>query len=232
MIFLVILLGLLHGLLLLPILLTLFGPGACSRGRKETVHSSQFNILSPLTSVSDTFIYEEGRGGLVPPTVRERGCTIAAAAAASDLHLSFFKPNDSDDSEANLSTDNSLPLKVLFAKILITLTLTLYFQARAFSDSSYYNQQKRHLRRNMKNISSMRSRASSDVGGLDTSKHCYSQSLKRKFSHLQAEIKGLSPLRQSRVRIESEGIYNGGFLENEMFGTNSVQDNSMMSTFR
>ena len=115
MIFLVILLGLLHGLLLLPILLTLFGPGSCSR-RKETVPRSQFNILSPLTSVSETFIYEEGRRGVasrrrvVSPLVRERACT----AAASDLHLSFFKPNDSDDSEVNLSTENYVPMKVLF----------------------------------------------------------------------------------------------------------------------
>ena len=115
MIFLVILLGLLHGLLLLPILLTLFGPGSCSR-RRETVPRSQFNILSPLTSVSETFIYEEGRRGVasrrrvVSPLVRERACS----AAVSDLHLSFFKPNDSDDSEVNLSTDNYVPMKVLF----------------------------------------------------------------------------------------------------------------------
>merc|ERR1719391_922909 len=83
MIFLVILLGLLHGLLLLPILLTLFGPGSCSR-RRETVPRSQFNILSPLTSVSEAFIYEEGRSGVasrrrvVSPVVRERACTAAA----------------------------------------------------------------------------------------------------------------------------------------------------------
>ena len=68
--------------------------------------------------------------------------------------------------------------------------------------------------------------------GLDTSKQCYRQSFRKKFSHLQAEIKGLSPLRQARIKIESEGFYNGGFLENEMYTSNSVQDNSMMSTFR
>ena len=105
------------------------------------------------------------------------------------------------------------------------------FQTRAFSDSSYYSHQKRHLRRSVKNIS-MRGRAKSDVGVLDNSRHSYSQSLKRKLSHLHAEIKGLSPLRQSRVRIESEGLYNGGFVENEVFSSNSVNDNSMLSTFR
>ena len=249
MIFLVILLGLLHALLLLPVLLTLFGPGACRRGKAESAQRSQFNILSPLTSASDTFIYEEGRLGLShykrrcvsPETLksgllllreneRDRGST--ATAAASDLHLSFFRPNESDDSEANLSTEYNLPLKVIRSNGRESLQPSIIsFQTRAFSDSSYYSHQKRHLRRSVKNIS-MRGRAKSDVGVLDNSRHSYSQSLKRKLSHLHAEIKGLSPLRQSRVRIESEGLYNGGFVENEVFSSNSVNDNSMLSTFR
>ena len=36
MIILVIVLGLLHGLLLLPVLLTLFGPGSCSGSRRSS----------------------------------------------------------------------------------------------------------------------------------------------------------------------------------------------------
>merc|ERR1711899_231616 len=35
MVFLVIVLGALHGLVVLPVLLSLFGPGACSRGEKK-----------------------------------------------------------------------------------------------------------------------------------------------------------------------------------------------------
>ena len=133
MIFLVILLGLLHGLLLLPILLTLFGPGSCrlfrSSRRKETVYSSPVNILSPLTSVSDTFIYEDGKFGLRQYSLHRTNCVspeilrdnfilmktnekCSAVTAASDLHLSFFRPAESDESDCNLSTDYHLPLKV------------------------------------------------------------------------------------------------------------------------
>ena len=133
MIFLVILLGLLHGLLLLPILLTLFGPGACrlfrSAKRKETVYSSPVNILSPLTSVSDTFIYEDGKFGLRQYSLKRTVCVspeilrdnfilmkanekCSAVTAASDLHLSFFRPAESEESDCNLSTDYDLPIKV------------------------------------------------------------------------------------------------------------------------
>ena len=125
MIFLVILLGLLHGLLLLPILLTLFGPGR----RKERVYSSPVNILSPLTSVSDTFIYEDGKFGLRQYSVNRNVCVSpeilrdnfiltkaneksSAVTAGSDLHLSFFRPAESEDSDCNLSTECDIPLKV------------------------------------------------------------------------------------------------------------------------
>ena len=116
--------------------------------------------------------------------------------------------------------------------------LYLFIQTRAFSDSSYYNHQKRHLRRNVKNISSQRARASSDGGVLDSSKAYYSESLKRKFSNLQAEIKGLSPLRSSMRKIgaasvrRSQGNYNRGFVDNELLSKQSTLDSSVMSTFR
>ena len=118
------------------------------------------------------------------------------------------------------------------------MVLHLFIQTRAFSDSSYYNHQKRHLRRNTKNISSQRARASSDGGALDTSRAYCSESLKRKFSNLQAEIKGLSPLRNSMMKVGSastrraQGNYNRGFLDNEVFSKQSTHDSSLMSTFR
>ena len=95
------------------------------------MYSSPVNILSPLTSVSDTFIYEDGKFGLRQYSLNRSVCVspeilrdnfilmkanekCSAVTTASDLHLSFFRPAESDDSDCNLSTDYHLPLKVRY----------------------------------------------------------------------------------------------------------------------
>ena len=56
MVFLVILLGALHGLFLLPVLLSLFGPGSCSKEEKQ-------KLKSPATSYMSDGDSLEGKGG-------------------------------------------------------------------------------------------------------------------------------------------------------------------------
>ena len=147
MIILVIVLGLLHGLLLLPVLLTLFGPGSCSGSRRSNnnartqskvnslysrVKCSLFfvflkvHILSPIAAISETFVYTNGTGdkslnkytmrkckavtpeALKSNLVRQMTATVTRSPT-SNLHLSFFKPSESDVSDLSADTQ---PMKV------------------------------------------------------------------------------------------------------------------------
>ena len=131
MIFLVIVLGLLHSMLLLPVLLTLFGPGSCSGDRKSRPKThSQINIMSPIATVSETFIYETGQNSSLKQfTLRKSKCispqplknnplkllqdhdkrSPGKDCNVNSLHLSFFKPSESDVSDSNISEEAVIP---------------------------------------------------------------------------------------------------------------------------
>ena len=134
MIILVIVLGLLHGLLLLPVLLTLFGPGSCTKKQRRPKTHSQINIMSPIAAVSETFIYENSHSSTLkkskystPSIIKSNLVRMfgdnekstpnvgTATLTATNLHLSFFKPTESDTSDANMSTedDNNANMKVM-----------------------------------------------------------------------------------------------------------------------
>ena len=83
-------------------------------------------ILSPIAAISETFVYEGGRGeqsltrytmrktkavtpeALKSNLVRQMTATVTRSPV-NNLHLSFFKPSESDVSD--LSADNQ-PIKV------------------------------------------------------------------------------------------------------------------------
>ena len=135
MIILVIVLGLLHSMLLLPVLLTMFGPGSCYGQKKPRPKThSQINIMSPIATVSETFIYETGKdSSLRQYTMRKTKCISPdmvknnfikmfteadKEAPVNNLHLSFFKPSDSDVSDSNISEDGSQhPVKVISSRL-------------------------------------------------------------------------------------------------------------------
>ena len=130
MIILVIVLGLLHGLLLLPVLLTLFGPGSCTKKQRRPKTHSQINIMSPIATVSETFIYETGQNSSLKQfTLRKSKCISPQPVKnnplklfqdhdkrspgkncnVNRLHLSFFKPSESDVSDSNMSEEAVIP---------------------------------------------------------------------------------------------------------------------------
>jgi len=200
MIILVIVLGLLHGLLLLPVLLTLFGPGSCTKKPRRPITHSQINIMSPIAAVSETFIYENSHSSTLkkskystPSIIKnnlvrvfgdnEKSTTPQVGTAtltATNLHLSFFKPTESDTSDANISSEgNNFDMK-----------------SRGFTESSVYSYQKRHLRRSVKKVKARsRDRASSEGDIVDIPKIGPRESLRLKMSAIQADLKAFSPLR-------------------------------------
>ena len=154
MIFLVIVLGLLHSMLLLPVLLTLFGPGSCSGDRKSRPKThSQINIMSPIATVSETFIYETGQNSSLKQfTLRKSKCispqplknnplklfqdhdkgSPGKDCNVNSLHLSFFKPSESDVSDSNISEEAVIPPfkvdKLLFKRSFEDYYLNIIFR--------------------------------------------------------------------------------------------------------
>jgi len=245
MVILVIFLGLLHGLLLLPVLLTLLGPGSCTRKQRRPKTHSQINILSPIATVSETFIYENGESSTlkqytmkkakcVSPNVLKNNLMNAfketqkdgnSAAAVNNLHLSFFKPNESDTSDNNISVEEH------------------NLKGRGFSDSSYYSYQKRHLRRSGKSVGARyRARAASEGDSIDVQPPLVEDktrdSFRKKMSALQANIKSFSPLRAANKSKTGtpkvkKGAENVGYDDNDNQTSFTVNDNSInLSTFR
>ena len=103
--------------------------------------------MSPIAAVSETFIYENSHSSTLkkskystPSIIKnnlvrvfgdnEKSTTPQVGTAtltATNLHLSFFKPTESDTSDANISTEgNNFDMKVrlLYGSI---LTFTFIF---------------------------------------------------------------------------------------------------------
>merc|ERR1719466_63833 len=95
MIFLVIFLGLVHSLLLLPVLLTLFGPGSCGGAKKKI--KSPSNFLSPSTaSISETFIYKNGKDNCLRKQALTGDAKRRKFIAPEDVVQRNFADNKSD----------------------------------------------------------------------------------------------------------------------------------------
>jgi len=231
MIFLVIFLGLLHSLLLLPVLLTIFGPSSSDKAKKKV--SSVSNLLSPsnTTSLSDTFIYKAGADNCLVkqaltgdakrrrhiPSVNlvkknfnnESDCEEESrkVSPSYNLHLSFFQPSESDTSDIVTQEENTFRGRA----------------NRAHSDSSYYSYQKRHLRRHMKPVPIVPIRQHSVRGRKDghDCKQAFPsklESIKHSLKHANTKYECFAP--------GKEGSENQGFNDSEVGNTSGV------STFR
>jgi len=153
LIFLIIVLGFLHSLLLLPVLLSMSAP----EWKKSKNHAVDGDIMSPSNTMplSETFLYKDGtdhclveqaltgepkRRKYVPLDyvkknfvnhLEDSEIEVTKDSLATNLGLSFFQPSDSDTSE-------------LVADDVVTFRNRT---SRVHSDSTYYSYQKIHLRR-------------------------------------------------------------------------------------
>ena len=233
MIFLVIFLGLLHSLLLLPVLLTILGPSSSSDKSKKKV-SSVSNLLSPsnTTSLSETFIYKNGadkyliKQALTGDAKRRKHIPsedlvkrnfnnesdgeeeTGKVSPSYNLHLSFFQPTESDTSDIVTQEEN------LFRGL----------ANRAHSDSSYYSYQKRHLRRHMKPLPVVPIRQQSVRGGKDDGDNC-----KHTFPSRLESIK--HSLKNANNNYECFTSEKKG-TENKGFDVSDVGDKLVLSTFK
>ena len=85
MIFLVIVLGLLHGMILLPVLLSLFGPGMCSGSKTSAGSSSKSTRSSSLSTPNIAIISAHRKEGKVRGGKGTAGLTLSAAAGHSAI---------------------------------------------------------------------------------------------------------------------------------------------------
>eukprot|EP00092_Neocalanus_flemingeri_P030561 GFUD01033181.1.p1 GENE.GFUD01033181.1~~GFUD01033181.1.p1 ORF type:complete len:326 (-),score=61.78 GFUD01033181.1:51-935(-) len=245
MIFLVIFLALVHSLLLLPVLLTLFGPGSCGGSKKRKVSET---MLSPSNaSLSETFIYKNGKDKclrkqaltgdgkrrkfiITPEDVVKRNFADdesdeepSSVSPHVNLHLSFFKPTESDVSDLNMSTRETFD------------QAEMSFGRRTHSDSSYYNYQKRHLRRHMKQVPQRHDR----LGSRPPSIEKYPELSDERRKSVQAVPGKLENLKQAFLinnnyqvfSHEKEGSENQGFDDNEVINQ-SVNNKSTLSSFK
>jgi len=229
MISLVIFLGLLHSLLLLPVLLSLFGPDSCGKSKKTKSYAS--NVLSPSTvSLSDTFMYQNGKDNPLKKNVVVKQALIQSKAtrnvnnnveeekkictktskesSLASLHMSFFQSLENDDGTTNkVEIENSLRS----------------LKDRTRSDSSYYSYQKRHLRRHVKPIESkrrsvdIRSKSMNDDSNADTSFPSRLESIRRSLI-----------LKNNKYDLMKDG-FNG--TENDAYDE-SEANKSNLSTFK
>jgi len=251
MVFLVILFGLLHSLLLLPVLLTMFSPESCCTKSRELRRMKSLNVLSPSNAeASETFIYKNGSDNclrkqaltgdakrrkfispeeLVKTNFRKKLSESSEGSILSppvnNLHLSFFKPTESDDST---ELDDSVNPANNCEK-----TKDIGLKVRSYSDSSYYSYQKRHLRRNQMNVASRLGKPSTAI---EDSAAKYSE----KFEVLRQDLKRNfrnSPLKFSnnnyKTMTSEVGELNQGFEDGgEVFENSLTRNTKTMSSFK
>jgi len=92
MVFLVILLGAMHGLFLLPVLLSLFGPGSCSEQEKHKPKSASTSYLSDGGSLP------AGRKGEVGLRIPRPATTSSSLSTPTDLQTSGSSPGSNQAS--------------------------------------------------------------------------------------------------------------------------------------
>eukprot|EP00092_Neocalanus_flemingeri_P085324 GFUD01107363.1.p1 GENE.GFUD01107363.1~~GFUD01107363.1.p1 ORF type:complete len:394 (-),score=71.77 GFUD01107363.1:69-1157(-) len=245
MIFLVIFLALVHSLLLLPVLLTLFGPGSCGGSKKRKVSET---MLSPSNaSLSETFIYKNGkdkclrkqaltgdgkrRKFIAPEDVVNRNFADdesdeepISISPSVKLHLSFFKPTESDVSDLNMSTKETVDQDEMSTG------------RQTQPDSSYYNYQKRHLRRHMKQVPQRHDR----LGSRPPSIEKYPELSDERRKSVQSVPERLENMKEAFTKNnnnyqvfshEKEGSENQGFDDNEVVNQ-SVNNKSTLSSFK
>ncbi len=98
MVFLVILLGALHGLFLLPVLLSIFGPGSCSKNEKKRLKTPASSYLS------DTLPSKDKRGGKGGHMFDFPEAGLRIPRPATTISLSTATPTDIDTSESSPSS--------------------------------------------------------------------------------------------------------------------------------
>ncbi|XP_023324202.1 patched domain-containing protein 3 [Eurytemora carolleeae] len=102
MIFMIIILGMLHGLLLLPVLLGIFGPGFCSNVKNSQTDPG---LLSP-TNLSETFTYQSNRarsGSLRKLVLTENALERVRQISVQRQDLSFTSPETINSLESDQS---------------------------------------------------------------------------------------------------------------------------------
>jgi len=234
MIFLVIALGLLHSILLLPVLLSIFAP-KWSPVKKSSL---LLNDIMPPSSTSPEVEYqsnteadnfnrkeEDGRNKMpkyssVDEAIRsfinlsneiEFSKNQEEASKNTqlngELHSAFFQSLGNDESDF-LVTEDSVPFRSR--------------ASRAHSDSSYYSYQKRHLRRHMMPVIPKRS---SEEQFCDQKEGV---ACKQIFSNKIETIK--HSLKHSNCQYECPTPDKGG-VENKAFDDTDLGSKSLLSTF-
>ena len=96
MIFLVILLGAIHGVILLPVLLSLFGPGSCSRSTKKTKSSSKSLESSAISTPTITVFSKQSRR--VHDNMNPHGNDDGIHSICScTINMGYVEDEDKDD---------------------------------------------------------------------------------------------------------------------------------------
>ena len=233
MIFLVIALGLLHSLLLLPVLLSIFAP-KWSPAKKSSLLLNDImppSINSPeveyqCNTEADNFIREDEDGSNKMPKYSSVDEALRSFIILSnelefskkqeevskntplngELHSTFFQSLGNDESDF-LVTEDSVPFRSR--------------ASRAHSDSSYYSYQKRHLRRHMMPVFPKRS--SEEFCDKKRGVAC-----KQNFPNKIETIK--HSLKHSNIVYECPTPNKGG-VENKAFDDTDLGSKSLLSTF-
>ena len=210
------------------------GSDNCLRKQALTGDAKRRKFISPEELVKTNFrkkLSESSEGSILSPPV-------------NNLHLSFFKPTESDDSTElddsvnpanNCEKTKDIGLKVLYGTfyLLILLSPQPCVQVRSYSDSSYYSYQKRHLRRNQMNVASRLGKPSTAI---EDSAAKYSE----KFEVLRQDLKRNfrnSPLKFSnnnyKTMTSEVGELNQGFEDGgEVFENSLTRNTKTMSSFK
>jgi len=103
MIFLIIILGVLHGLFLLPVLLSLFGPGACSDPNKF----NKSGVMSPAgATLSETFTYHTQLSSTKERGSRTKESSLRRLVLSGEIKKGKLHRGTFNDSTVESITDN------------------------------------------------------------------------------------------------------------------------------